>query len=99
MRHPVPSALLLCTTIALAGCGTLEYQGTSPSFRSVNDGVRVDDFYVGADANFAVVPAGETAAPPAAVARRDPLDIWNTPVNAPAVAPPPADVQASINDQ
>lgn len=89
MRHALTAAAALLATLSLAGCGTLEYQGTSASFRTLKDDPRADDYYVGANANFAVVPAGERAAPPAVVYRRDPLDVWNTPVTDPG--PTPAD--------
>jgi hypothetical protein len=72
---------LLLLALLCAGCGTLEFQGTSTSLRTLREDPGFGDLYVGADANFAVVPVGETARPaPVTTADRDPYDIWNTPV-------------------
>jgi hypothetical protein len=100
MRHAFKYAALLCPMLC-AGCGTLEYQGASPSFRTMNDGLRMDDYYVGANASFAVVDPGERAAPAAVVSRREPLDVWNPPVKDAATATATAtagdEATASIN--
>jgi hypothetical protein len=74
MRYALP-LMLLC-----AGCG-LEYQGASPSLRTMQEDPAFGQYYVGANANFAVTPAGEGARPaPVVAGQRNPLDIWNTPV-------------------
>ena len=60
------------------GCGSLQYQGWSPSFRTFRDGPDFEDVYIGADAQFVVVDRPASGTPGVASAR--PLDAWNTPV-------------------
>ena len=69
---------LICLAACCGGCGSLQYQGVSPSFRFMRDDPGINDVYVGADANFVVEERPSSASP--AIAQARPLDPWNTPV-------------------
>jgi hypothetical protein len=80
--------LLVC---CCGGCGSVQYEGWSPSFRWMRDDPGVEDVYVGADANF-VIEDRTTTAQRTSAAQNRPLDAWNTPVawqplTTPAAAP------------
>jgi hypothetical protein len=66
--------LLVCC----GGCGSVQYQGWSPSFRWTRDDPGLQDVYVGADANF--VLEDRSSAPRPTIAQDRPLDAWNTAV-------------------
>ena len=70
--------LVCCCCCGGGGCGSIQYQGWSPSFRWMRDDPGVNDVYVGADANF-VLHDSATAQRTAAAEDR-PLDAWNTPL-------------------
>lgn len=84
------------TLLALAaGCGSLSYQSMTPSFRTMADDPRMSDYYVGADAHFALVDpteVGRSIRPAATVRDYEPMDVWNTPVPW-----DPADSRASVS--
>src|SRR3954468_13976170 len=77
---------LIIAPLALLGlgCGSLAFQGYSPSLRTTREDPGFNDYYVGANANFAVVGPNESPRPAAVTAAgRDPYDAWNTPVALP----------------
>jgi hypothetical protein len=75
--------LLVCWC---GGCGSVQYQGWSPSFRWMRDDPGVEDVYVGADANFVI----EDRTQRTTVAQDRPLEAWNTPVAWQPLTPPVA---------
>ncbi len=84
--------LLVGLLVCCGGCGSLQYQGWSPSFRWMTDDPGVRDVYVGADANFAIEDQPSVRA--VALAEHRPVDGWNTPVACqPLTQPVSADVR------
>ena len=80
------------------GCGSVQYQGWSPSFRFTRDDPGLRDVYVGADATFAVTEPAPYRSPHLAENRT--VDAWNTPVAwqplvTPVAAQPTAEAAAS----
>jgi hypothetical protein len=47
---------IIVVALALAGCAQteLEYQGVTPSFRTMSDTPSLNDYYVGGDLRFAI---------------------------------------------
>jgi hypothetical protein len=77
------------------GCGSLAFQGYTPSVRATQEEPGFNEYYVGANANFAVLADRERPRPaPAAGAARDPYDVWNTPV----ALPPPSSAYAPATE-
>lgn len=71
--------VLMAAVLNCVGCGSLEYQGLSPSFRWMRDDPDLRDVYYGADMNFVVVeptPYHSSTFSSQATAS----DAWNTPV-------------------
>jgi len=90
MEETMRWLLLMAAVFGCGGCGSLEYQGLSPSFRWMRDDPGLRDVYYGADMNFVVVePAPYHSA---TFARAEAADAWNTPLafqplTAPALRP------------
>jgi len=70
--------VLMAAVFGCGGCGSVEYQGWSPSFRWMRDDPGLRDVYYGADMNFAVAEA--TPYHSGTFAHAEPVDAWNTPV-------------------
>jgi hypothetical protein len=82
--------VLMAAVCGCGGCGSLEYQGWSPSFRWTRDDPELRDVYYGADLNFAVAEPSPYHS--GTFAHAEAADAWNTPVafqplTVPAVRP------------
>jgi hypothetical protein len=79
MEETMRWLVLMAAVCGCGGCGSLQYQGWSPSFRWMRDDPGLQDVYYGADLNFAVTEptpyhSGNFASQASAT------DSWNTPV-------------------
>src|SRR5436305_854592 len=73
-RHRFMRSLLFVSVVFVAGCGSLQYRGTSPNVRSFSEDPTLAQSYIGFDFEFAITdppvdadkPDGEQASLPQA---------------------------------